>query len=50
MPFREAKRRRNLRRRLHKDAAPIHSAKPSKIAMRPAAARNDAQGIMEMSI
>ena len=39
--FRGAKRRRNLRRRLHMETAPIHLAKPFKIATRPAAARND---------
>ncbi len=41
MSFRGAKRRRNLRRHLHEKTIPIYSEKQSKIATRPAAARND---------
>jgi hypothetical protein len=41
LSLRELKRRGNLKRRLHEETVQLYSAKPSKIAARPAAARND---------
>ncbi len=49
MPFRGAKRRRNLKRRLHEETIPNYPAKQSKIATRPAA-RNDLGAVFELIV